>query len=421
MISEKQLKIAMLSTHSCPLGKLGAKDTGGMSVYIVELARELGKRGHQVDVYTRVHDPRDEQITGLGNNARLIHLRAGKIGFVDKLAVYPLLPDFVRELESFRRQNDIHYDLIHSHYWLSGWAGRLLQKQWQVPHITMFHTVGAIKNALGIGDREPELRLRTEQNIMQNAQRIIVATEREKRDLSSHCNAAPERISVIPCGVNMDLFRPMDRELARQESGMSSAEKHILFVGRIEPLKGVDRLLTALAYLKDKLPVKLWIIGGDARSQQEVERLKVLARELGVQASVAFLGLVKQAELPHYYSAADVCVIPSYYESFGLVLLESLACGTPVVATDVGAAKSIVRAGKTGYVVPDNSPRRLAQRLMQILAKPPASTESRNAMRASVARYSWAYVAAMVESEYYSALAEYASCPLVSFQCSVEG
>ena len=398
----------MLSAHSCPMGRLGAKDTGGMSVYILELARELGKRGHLVDVFTRLHDPSDGQIIEVEENVRLIHLRAGEDGEIHKLAVYPHLPGFACHLEDFRKDSGIRYDLIHSHYWLSAWAGRFLQVWWDVPHLTMFHTVGAIKNAIGIGESEPELRIKTERCIIENSQRIIVATGREKGDLVRYCGASAEGISVIPCGVNMELFQPVDREVARRELGFAGDEKHVLFVGRIEPLKGVDRLLKVMTRLSDP-KVRLWIIGGDERSRQEVERLQNLAVGLNIQEQVNFLGLVRQLELPQFYSAADVCVIPSHYESFGLVVLESLACGTPVVAADVGGARSIIRQGKTGYVVSGNAPYLLAPKIERILSRPQPNAESINSMRASIARYSWSNIATAMVAEYRAVIKAYSA------------
>ena len=173
----------MLSAHSCPLGRLGARDTGGMSVYLLELARELGRQGHSVDIYTRAHDPKDNVMYELGPNSRLIHLKAGENGEINKLAVYPHLPDFARRLEIFRERNNLHYDVVYSHYWLSAWVGRHLQKRWKVPHMVMFHTLGVVKNALGVGEREPELRVRTERSLARSCQRIIAATETEKNDL----------------------------------------------------------------------------------------------------------------------------------------------------------------------------------------------------------------------------------------------
>jgi len=406
LIRDGQLRIAMLSAHSCPVGKLGAKDTGGMSVYVLELARELGKCGHLVDIYTRAHDPKDKQIIELGHNVRLIHLKAGRNGEMHKLAVYPHLPDFAGKLENFRKRNRLKYDLVYSHYWLSAWVGRFLQGWWDVPHIIMFHTLGAIKNAVGIGEAEPELRIEAERYLAKNCHRIIAATGKEKEGLISHYGALPETISVIPCGVNLELFQPVDKEAARQQLGLNG-NKNILFVGRLEPLKGIDRLLMAMTYLENRKGTRLLVIGGDGNSQHEIERLQRLSRELHIQDSVIFLGLIKQEKLPLYYSAADVCVVPSYYESFGLVALESLACGTPVVATDVGSARSVIRQAETGYVVPDSSSHRLAQKISLLLSKPEAGAESIGLMRASVAGFSWASIAEMMVKEYRKVLADY--------------
>lgn len=179
---DNQLRIAMLSAHSCPVGNIGTKDTGGMSIYIREVARELNNQGHFIDIYTRIHDPKDPQIVELGQNARLIHLRAGEEA-IPKLAIYSYLPDFACNLENFRKQNNLQYDLVFSHYWLSACVGEYLQQWWHVPHITMFHTLGAIKNAIGIGEDEPELRIETERHLVQNCHHIIASTGKEKRSL----------------------------------------------------------------------------------------------------------------------------------------------------------------------------------------------------------------------------------------------
>ncbi|OGO43028.1 MAG: hypothetical protein A2Z05_05180 [Chloroflexi bacterium RBG_16_60_22] len=394
----RHLRIAMLSAHSCPVGALGARDTGGMSVYIRELARELGRRGHTVDVYTRVHDPNDPLVIDLGEGARLIHLLAGEQEKIHKLAVYSYLPDFACHLENFRKNNDLHYDLVFSHYWLSGWVGRYLQLWWQVPHVIMFHTLGAVKNAIGIGEDAPELRIVTERDSVQNCQRVIVATEREKAELIRYYGASPDRVSVVPCGVNLETFRPVDREAARQKLGLSD-DKILLFVGRIDPLKGADRLLRALPRLGNTSSLKLVIIGGDEYSRNEVEKLRKLAAGLGIADRVTFQGIVKQDRLPYFYSAADVCVVPSYYESFGLVALESLACGTPVVASDVGDLRNIIRPGETGYVVSENTPAALADRIARLLSRPPRDTDAALAIRESVKSFGWASIAGAVIRE----------------------
>jgi D-inositol-3-phosphate glycosyltransferase len=397
-MSVSQLRIAMLSAHSCPVGKLGTKDTGGMSVYIREIACELGKQGHLVDVYTRVHDPRDCQIYELNQNARLIHLRAGEDEEIHKLAVYSHLPDFVGNLENFRRQNDLQYDLIFSHYWLSALAGKYLQEWWHVPHITMFHTLGAVKNAikqgahLALDETEPELRIETERDLVQKCHHIIAPTEREKKELIRYYGASSGKISVAPCGVNLEQFKILGKAQARQYLSFDN-DKIILFVGRIDPLKGIDKLIKALSHLRHIPRLRLVVVGGGERSQHEIEQLQELAFNLKIEDSVTFLGLVKHEQLPYFYNAADACVVPSYYESFGLVALESLACGTPVVATDVGNHKSVIRQGETGYVIRDNVPHRLADKIALLLSRPSTDTKSAQLIRATVSKFSWSNIA----------------------------
>ena len=398
MITENKLKIAILSAHSCPVGDLGAKDTGGMSVYIRELARELGEKGHSIDVYTRVHDPADPRIEDLAEGARLIHLRAGKEAKMQKMAVYFALPEFAFNLENFWQDNGLQYDIVFSHYWLSALVGKYLQQKWQIPYITMFHTLGAVKNAIGIGEGEPALRIVSEKDTVRDCQRIIVATEKEKEDLIRFYSATPEKVGVVPCGVNMDLFKPVDKMSARQKLGLTD-EKILLFVGRIDPLKGIDRLLKAMPLLKNHESLRLVVVGGDENSRAELEELQKLSVELNIRDSVTFQGLIKQDQLPYFYSAADVCIVPSYYESFGLVPLEALACGTPVVATDVGDLKNIIRQGETGYIVADNSPERLAESISSLLSRPSRDIESVLSIRASVSKWDWANIAEKVAGE----------------------
>ncbi len=404
-MTSDRLHIAMFSVHSCPVGKLGSKDTGGMSVYIRELARELGRRGHIVDIYTRAHDPAEDAIVRLGENARIIHLQAGEVEPVDKLVVYSHLEAFASALEDFRERNNLRYDVIHSHYWLSGWVGRKIQRRWNIPHVIMFHTLGAIKNAIGVGEPEPSLRIMAERELAQDCQRIIAATDREKKDLGTYYDAPPDKISVIPCGVNLDLFRRMDKEIARRRLGFNG-NKIILFVGRIEPLKGLDTLLIALSALDNAEKPVLVVVGGDERSQQEVERLRKLSRSLHIQDSVIFRGIEEQDRLPLYYSAADVCVIPSYYESFGLVALESLACGTPIVATKVGCIEKVVRQGQSGFVVEDNDPARLADGIAALFDVEGSHPESADSIRSSVEAYRWSKIAEAIVPLYSEILKE---------------
>ena len=396
----------MLSIHSCPLGKVGGENTGGMSVYIRELAHELGRRGHLVDVYTRIHEAAHDEIAEIGKNVRLIHLKAGEKE-IEKLAIYYYLDDFAHNLENFRKQNGPRYDLIHSHYWLSGLIGKRLQQWWGIPHVMGFHTLGAVKNAIGIGEGEPDLRINAEKELVRDCHRIIASTLKGKKDLIDYYDASPETISVIPCGVNLDLFRPIGRETARCYLGLKE-ERIILFVGRIIPLKGIDNLLKAMSYLERKEGIKLVVIGGDEHCQTEVERLKDLSRSLKIQESVIFLGLVKQEILPFFYSAANLCVVPSHYESFGLVVLESLACGTPVVATRVGGAESVIRHGETGYVVRNNDSCHLADKIALFLSTSNGDTDV-GTVRASVVNYSWSDITEAILAEYRNVLRDFSA------------
>jgi D-inositol-3-phosphate glycosyltransferase len=365
------IRIAMLSVHSCPVGNLGAKDTGGMSVYVRELAGELGRMGISVDIYTRVHDPRDSQVVELGENVRLIHIKAGEGGDIGKLAVYSYLPEFARNLEEFRRLNKLQYNLIFSHYWLSGEVGQYLQDWWDAPHVMMYHTLGVVKNTIGIGEVEPELRIESERQLARNCHHIIATTEKEKEDLIWHYGASPERIGVVPCGVNLDLFRPGDKAMAKRK-------------------------------------LRLVIIGGDGNSRKEIDRLRKLSHYLGIEDSVTFMGLVKHEELTDYYNAASLFVMPSHYETFGLVALEALACGTPVVAMDVGDLKSIIGQGETGYVVEDNTPSGLADKIALLISCP--GIKSAQEIRASVSRFGWPNIA---EQVYREVLSDYLA-PVVS-------
>jgi D-inositol-3-phosphate glycosyltransferase len=395
-----QLRIAMFSIHSSPIGELGTKNTGGMSVYIRELARQLGTRGHRVDIYTRLNGTKNNQIIDLFDNVRLIHLSAGNNGHVHKLDLYYYLSDFFRALERFKHDEGLHYDLIHSHYWLSGRLGSWVQDCWNIPHIVMFHTLGIVKNIFGVSEKEPDFRIATEKKLTETSQRILAPTDREKENLITYYHAPTEKIGVVPCGVNLDLFQPMDRAAARRQLGFGANESILLYVGRFDPIKGIDRLLKAASYLRHHQQLRLVIIGGDGPDTPEYRNLKRLSGKLGIQNAVTFVGRIEQKKLPPYYSAADLLVVPSYYESFGLVGLESLACGTPVVAFKVGAMGSILHDGENGYLVATDSPRALAVSIDKIIAMAANQMLSPDKIRASVLKYGWSKVAAVIIDEY---------------------
>ena len=395
----KRFNIAMLSIHSCPIKMPGSRDTGGMNVYIRELARELAKRGHTIDIYTMAHQPQHGPQINLGQNVRLIHLKTGVDEEVPKLAIYDYIQRLTCGAEDFRKYNQMEYDLIHSHYWLSGLVGQQLQASWHVPHAVMFHTLGAIKNSIGIGENEPELRIESEQEVVDSCNRIIASTAKERQDIIKYYGAPPDKIAIIPCGVNLDLFKPIDKEIARKELGLDH-QKVVLFVGRIEPLKGLEQLLVALSHIEGEKPPLLMIVGGDEYSQGRVQTLQCLAEELHIGDRVVFIGSVAQERLPLFYSAADICAIPSYYESFGMVALESLACGTPIVATDVGNMRRILRQSEMGRLAKDNSPHNLASRISELLCHREDKEQHLKTRRDGMNEFSWATIAGSILREY---------------------
>ena len=403
----RRLSVAMFSIHSCPVGELGTKDTGGMNVYVRELASQLGRRGHHIDIYTRVHDPKDPRVIRLNDQARVIHLKAGKNGHMHKLAIYPYLDDFTGALQDFVARNSLQYDLIHSHYWISGQVGRWAQRRWNVPHMVMFHTLGAVKNTTGVGSKEPLLRIKTERRLVAHCHRIIAATAREKNELTRFYGAEPQKVSVIPCGVNMDLFRPVDKAKARKRLGFDEKEKIVLYVGRFAALKGIDRLLQAMTHLGDLQKLKLVIIGGDGAGAPESIEFQRLSSKLDIHDKIFFAGRLEQNELPQYYSAADLLAVPSYHESFGLVALEALACGTPVVATEVGAMDRVICEGKTGCIVVDSGPQAFARAIRNIVSRPLREMESIDSIRASVRQFNWPLIADAMIAEYDNLQSEY--------------
>jgi D-inositol-3-phosphate glycosyltransferase len=398
------LKIAMLSIHSCPIGELGTKDTGGMNVYIRELARELGNRGHRIDIYTRSHDPRDPQVIEINENVRVIHLKAGKNGYMHKLDIYPYLSDITAALEDFRTREGIHYDLIHSHYWLSGQVGIWAQNLWKIPHVIMFHTLGAVKNTTGVGEAEPRLRIAAEEQLVKNCDRIITATERETAELARFYNAPAARMQIIPCGVDINLFRPLDQATARRQLDFDPAAKLLLYVGRLEPQKGIERLLAAISHLKHLPKIKLAVIGGDGHHEPEFQRLLQLSKELDIRDKVFFAGRVDQQDLPPYYSAANLLVVPSHHESFGLVALEALACGTAVVASDVGAMRDIIIENETGCVVSPADPPGLAEKIEAYFKVLRFKFGSPETIRNSVAGFAWPNIADALTEAYATVL-----------------
>ncbi len=396
-------KIAMLSVHTCPLAVLGGKEAGGMNVYVRELSKELGRRGIEVDIFTRSQNPITTFTHTLGQNVRIVHLPAGPLKPYDKNQVFRYLPQFVENIHKFKGSESTPYDVIHGHYWLSGWAGLLLRKKWRVPVVQMFHTLAHLKNdiAHSQAELEPLFRAEREGEIMQQVDRIITATPVEKAQLSWRYSAPAEKIETIPCGVDLKLFRPVSKEVARARV-MSRvpgirAKKLVLLVGRIEPIKGVDVLIEAVRQLRARWEaeghpatadeLQILIVGGgtglagtttrSGRSlsllpapvdnNPEATRLRLLVQNLGLADQVLFVPSQPQEQMPYFYSAADLTIMSSHYESFGMAALESQACGTPVIASRAGGLPFAVQDNFSGRLVEPGQPQELAETMAQLL------------------------------------------------------
>ena len=409
-------RVAMLSIHTCPLAMLGGKETGGMNVYVRDLSRELGRRGIAVDCFTRSQNPNVARIKhNLGPNGRVIHLPAGPEAPYDKNLIADHLPEFVDHVLDFARREGLRYDAIHSHYWLSGLAAQDLARAWDAPIIHMFHTLGQMKNSVAGSPEEweAERRIRGEEEVMQIADSLVAATPLERAQMVWLYGADPAKIHVVPCGVDLELFSPIPQDEAKEALGLPLERCVILFVGRIEPLKGIDTLLRAIALLAPEMPcwrdeLSVVIIGGAPGAgidqvNAELARLERLRAELGIEDLVTFQGAEDQDKLVYYYSAAEMTVMPSHYESFGMVALESMACGTPVVASKVGGLAFNVQDGHTGFLVPDRDADLLASRIRQLLKDRELSERlGRQAIRWAE-RYGWPVIADQILDLYEQA------------------
>jgi D-inositol-3-phosphate glycosyltransferase len=406
-------RVAVLSVHSCPLAALGGKETGGMNVYVRELSRQMGRLGIGVDVFTRSQNPHISPIVRLGQNARVVHIKAGPEEPVAKPRLFRHMPEFTSEVARFARESGAAYDLLHSHYWLSGWVGGQLKKLWSIPLVHMFHTLGMLKNTAGKGggEREPLRRLRVEREIGEYADCIVAPSPWEKRQMVLLNGIPPAKVRVIPCGVDLRLFRPIPSLRATKFLGLSR-RNFILFVGRIDAIKGIDVLIRAVHHLSckrqgEKGNLGLIVIGGELdadprKESREMQKLRQLVQELNLQDRVAFWGSQRQDLLPYFYSAAQALVLPSRYESFGMVALEAMACGTPVIASRVGGLKYTIDDGRTGLLVPEGNPILLADRICRVVEENAERKKLIKAAGVRVQHFGWPQIAQKILSVYRS-------------------
>jgi D-inositol-3-phosphate glycosyltransferase len=371
-----------------------------MNVYVRELGRALGGLGLKVDVYTREHPESQAKIEPISSDVRVIHLPGGGAD-APLEELYNHLPGFLEALREFQAQEKLSYGVVHSNYWLSGWAGQRLAALEGAGHVITFHTLGLIKMQSRAGESEPSERIRVERELMASAHRVVAFSTHERDAMVRLYDADAGRIVMAPCGVDLNLFRPLDQSESRQRLGLNGG-KVLLYVGRLERLKGLDLLLQTAAQLESCDDLKMLVVGGAVNGDLAIDDLRALARSLEVEDVCDFVGRVDQEDLPLYYNAADVCIVPSYYESFGLAALESMACGTPVVATRVGGLSTIVQHGSTGYLKSWRCPEAFANSLEMIISSVALRRSMGLAARRRAEGMGWDQVAARIQQIYGS-------------------
>ncbi len=396
-------RIALISVHTSPVAPMGGAKTGGMNVYIRELARELGEQGYLIDIFTRrSHEFEPAIDLSIGDNVRVIALDAGPAQPMRPEDQFQHLSEFTAEMMAFATLRNHRYDLVYSHYWLSGWVAAKLKEAWGIPFAHMYHTLGHMKKRIELNAHyQPDRRILTEMRILDWADRVIAATPAEQAQLRWLYRASRRQIIVIPPGVDTSRFvlRISPAE-ARKSLCLKPDSNVLLFVGRIEPLKAVDTILEALHVLRERAPESLkklhfMIVGGDPHSKRDAEmnRLQALSVKLGIDPLVSFVGAKEQDQLPRYYAAATAVIMPSDYESFGMVALEAMSSGKPVIASQVGGLQFLVRDQETGLHIPAREPISLADCIIQLISDP-SRTAMMGASAAKVAKaYAWSEIA----------------------------
>jgi D-inositol-3-phosphate glycosyltransferase len=360
------MKIALISYWTCPLERVGVLSAGGMNIYVLNLSNYLGKMGHKIDIYTRVHKTNDEKIIKLHENVRIIHLRGREVSNTDY---------YSRNLLEFIRKNKLRYDIFHAHYFYSGVIGLLLRTHLKIPQLVTFHSLGKTKELyIGIKDKK---RIPLEKKVIEAADGIVASTELEKNDLKEYYQTKGAKIFVVSPGVNHYLFKPQDKFSSRKKLLLPKNKKIILFVGRIDPIKGITLLIEAISALTKIYPTfqdnfRVLLIGGDIKSSifwqnQEVKKIKQLIAQKELECCIKFIGSKPHRVLPYYYSASDVVVAPSLYESFGLVVLEAMATGACILASRAGGLKYLVKDRVNGRLFESGNTGDLAKILWELL------------------------------------------------------
>lgn len=405
------MRVAMVSYHTSPLASLGSSAAGGMNVYVRRLCEGLAERGHEVTIFTRqdsVDVPKELEFTP---GARVMTVRAGPSRALSKIQLAEYAPIFAERLACIVRGATEPYDVVHSHYWLSGLAAQALRTGNQ-PLVHMFHTLSRVKQhyQADAGQGDPASRDYGERTLLKSEDTLVFSTEAEVEDVEHMYGFRPISTAIIPPGVDRDRFTPLPSQYARDVLDLGP-DPVVLFVGRMDRAKGVDLLLEACATLRRqdvKRKMQVVIVGGDDQNRDsvarsELQRLKAITSELGLGDFTLFRGVVPQEQLPLYYAAADVCVVPSRYESFGMVAVEAMSSGRPVVGFRSRGLEQTVRDGRTGLLVEVGNGEALGRAIGRVLDDPALGRRIGMAARESVQQFSWERVADST-SDLYDAL-----------------
>lgn len=412
-------RVAVLSVHTSPMDQPGSGDSGGMNVYIRAVAERLAEHDVEVDLFTRCRGADGPEILEIAPGVRVVSVKAGPCTPVPKSDLPRFLPEFLGGVLRRATVDGRGYDILHSHYWLSGWVGSSAKDIWGVPLVASFHTLGKVKNySLARGEPpEPSSRLLGEERVIADADRILAPTPAEAAQLVGLYRANPEHIRIVPPGVDHTIFFPRERLAARERLHLTGL-RLALYVGRLQPHKGPDVAVRTLAEAVARDPevtrdLMLAIVGGPSGTGQgaEVAHLMQLAAALGVSERVMLFPPLPQARLADVYAAADVVLVPSRSESFGLVALEAQACGTPVVAAAVGGLRFVVRDGQTGYLVEGHDPADHAERMLQILRDPTLAGQMGTTAAREAVRFTWDATASELAGIYRELVAHSANCP----------
>ncbi len=407
-------KIALISEHASPLATLGGVDNGGQNVYVAHIAKNLAALGYRVDVFTRRDDPELEEVYEWEPGIRIIHVPAGPPRELNKEKLLPYMKAFTRFMIDFI-QREGGYDLMHANFWMSGLVATAIKQELGIPFVITFHALGRVRRIYqGKNDNFPDTRFEIEDSTVAAADRIIAECPQDKEDLTHLYQADPDRVTIVPAGFDPQEMQPVDQAAARKQLGLPENERIILQLGRVVPRKGIDTVIHGLARLVHDhgIDACLLVVGGESEDPDpavtpDLARLIKIARKEKVASRVTFVGRRQRDMLKYYYSAADVFVSTPWYEPFGITPLESMACGTPVIGSNVGGIKYSVADGKTGYLVPPNDPEMLAARLAEMFHDPELLKRlRRNAIRRVKKYFTWEKVAQQLAGVYESVLSE---------------